>query len=141
MRTAGLVAALASLGLPAVAGSPAFDAAVKTGHWQGCVYEEGYAPYPIVLTARGSDFFVTYPELSCIGGHNAGTPPEGFDAMEIIVVDEAGRCATNLALRYSLEPGGLRIDYYQGAPGTFAMLHPALPGANPPACNEAEAIS
>ena len=139
MTALGLLACLA--GLPALAGSPSFETAVHTGQWHGCVYEDGHAPYPIVLTPRGADFFVAYPELDCTGGHNVRLRPEGFDAMEIIIANKAGRCATNLPLRYTLESDGLRIDYFGAASGTYAMLRPAASKANPPACDMAEAVS
>lgn len=128
-------------GLSAEASESAFKAAVQAGSWQGCVYEEGYTPYPISLTARGEDFFVSYPALDCIGGHNAGLKPDGFDAVEVIVLNAAQRCATNLPLRYTLRPDGLRIDYFAGATGTYALLHPALPGMPAPDCAEPDAVS
>ena len=128
-------------GLSAAASESAFDAAVQAGSWQGCVYEEGYTPYPIRLTVRGEDFFVSYPELDCIGSHNAGLKPDGFDAMEVIVVNTAQRCATNLPLRYTLRPDGLRIDYFAGARGTYALLHPSLPGTPAPDCDQQHAVS
>jgi hypothetical protein len=128
-------------GLSAAASESAFETAVQSGSWQGCVYEDGDTPYPIRLTARGEDFFVSYPELDCIGGHNAGLKPDGFDAMEVIVLNTARRCATNLPLRYTLRPDGLRIDYFAGAAGTYALLHPVLPGMPAPECDLPDAVS
>ena len=115
--------------------------ATQAGQWHGCVYEEGFAPYPIILTPRGADFFVSYPEWRCIGGHNAGLRAEGYDAVEVIVVNPDQRCASNLPLRYTIQPDSLRIDYFGGENGTYALLRPSLPGATPPACDKAEAIS
>ena len=145
MRALKLCAAAALIGVAgpssAHAEKSAFEQAVETGGWQGCVFEEGFAPYPIILTPRGDDFFVSYPHLECIGGHNIGQSRPGFDATEIIVIDTAGQCATNLPLTYSMTPAGLRIDYFAGETGIYALLRPVRPGDTAPACNEAEAIS
>lgn len=134
-----LLACLA--GVTAHAENPSFEQAIRGGQWHGCVYEDGYAPYSIVLTPRGADFFVSYPELDCTGGHNVRLGPDGFDAMEIIIANRSGRCASNLPLRYTMRPDHLRIDYFGGESGTYAMLRPAASEATPPACNKAEAVS
>ena len=134
--------ALAGLAVPLAAhGESAFSTAATTPSWAGCVYQPGFSPYPISLTARGRDFFVSYPEQDCLGGHNAGFATDEFDATEIIVVDTARRCINMLPVRYSFDAGSLRIDYFGEAGGTFALLRPAVPGATPPACDQAEAVS
>ncbi|WP_300396011.1 hypothetical protein [Henriciella sp.] len=135
------LAMLALVALPAHANETAFAQAVETGAWQGCVFEEGYDPYPIILTPRGEDFFVSYPHLECIGGHNVDVRPQGYDAVEIMVIDTGHQCTTNSPLEYTLQPDGLRIDYFADEIGTYALLRPAPPGAPPPVCNTPEATS
>ena len=136
-----MLALLVVPALAAQAGPSSFSMAARTGPWHGCVFEDGFAPYPIVLTPRGEDFFVSYPELHCIGGHNASLKPDGYDAVEVIIVNPDQRCATNLPLQYTIQPDSLRIDYFGGEDGTYALLRPSLPGATPPACDKAEAVS
>lgn len=140
MRTA-IPAALLLVCLPALASEADFHSAVKTGSWEGCVYEEGYPPYPITLTPRGKDFFVAYPELECVGGHSVTDTPGAYDATEVIVIDMASQCTPSAPLSYTIGPAGLRIDYFAEETGTYALLHPSRTSATPWTCTTAEAIS
>lgn len=138
MKRAGF-AAIFLAALPAFATEAAFRGALDKAPWAGCVYQEGFEPYPIELTPRGHDFFVIYPGL-CTGGHNTSLRPEGFDALEVIIVN-ADRCLQNVPVAYSLNAGTLRIDYDDGTGGSFALLRRMEAGAIPPTCPATEAIS
>ncbi len=127
------------IGLPASASDEAFSEAVTRGPWAGCVYQDDFDPYPITLTPRGGDFFVSYPGL-CTGGHVVPNFEAAYDAIEIIVVD-AENCLQSVPLSYTLYREQLRIDYHAGASGTFALLQQLAPGMTAPACSMGEAIS
>ncbi|MGB3626314.1 MAG: hypothetical protein WA989_10810 [Henriciella sp.] len=135
-----LVALTACAALPhAHASNEDFQTAASSGPWSGCVFEDGYDPYPIVLTPRGEDFFVSYPGL-CTGGHIGPELDAPYDAIEIIIVNP-DRCLQGLPLTYTLERDELRIDYHAGAAGAFALLQRTPPGMTHPACSTEEAIS
>lgn len=133
------LAGIACLGLPASASDGDFQQAVTLGPWAGCVYEDGYAPYPVTLTPRGHDFFVSYPGL-CSGGHVGPNFEAAYDAIEIIIVDDEN-CLQGVPVTYTFDRDELRIDYHAGASGTFALLRQAAPGMTAPACSTGEAIS
>lgn len=136
----GLAAIAALTALPvAHASDEDFQTAAASGPWSGCVFEEGYAPYPIVLTPRGKDFFVSYPGL-CTGGHIGPDLEAPYDAIEIIIVN-ADKCLQGLPMVYTLSSDELRIDYLAAGKGTFALLRQTPPGKSEPACSAEEAVS
>ncbi|MEM5518480.1 hypothetical protein WNY37_16100 [Henriciella sp. AS95] len=139
MKAAWVALCLGAAALSAAADDEDFKAAAAAGPWSGCVYEEGYDPYPITLTPRGKDFFVDYPGL-CTGGHLGPDIEAPYDAIEIIVVN-ADRCVQGLPVTYTLDREQLRIDYHAIATGAYALLQPTPPGMTHPACSTAEAIS
>ncbi len=136
--TIAAIAAFASSSF-AHASDEDFQTAAAAGAWSGCVFEDGYAPYPIVLTPRGKDFFVSYPGLGT-GGHVGPELDAPYDAIEIIIVN-ADKCLQGLPMVYTLDRETLRIDYLAAGTGTYALLTPTSPGITPAACSTVEAIS
>ena len=110
-------------------------------NWAGCVYQEGFAPYPIQLSVYNEDFVVNYPGI-CVGRHVTGRIGNARDADEIIDFAPEN-CVPDLLVDYRAGPEGLRIDWFErtGQLNAYAFLQVMLEGDTPPACSPSDAIS
>ena len=109
------------------------------GHWSGCVFQEGFDPYPIRISPRPAPTLkVEYPGL-CAGYHTPRQKGWPNDAVEVITKD-AGTCIETVDLEYSFENGLLRIDYLiEGSP--YALLMPIEADKKTLSCDPSEASS
>lgn len=111
----------------------------SVGHWSGCVFQEGFAPYPIRISPRPAPTLkVEYPGL-CTGYHTPRQKGWPNDAVEVITKDE-GTCIETVELEYSFDGGLLRIDYLIEG-DAYALLIPTEEDARPYNCDPDEATS
>lgn len=109
------------------------------GHWSGCVFQEGFAPYPIRISPRPAPTLkVEYPGL-CAGYHTPRQKGWPNDVVEVITKD-IGTCIKSVDLEYSFQQGLLRIDYLIEG-GAYALLLPVQPDAKPFECEPSESHS
>ena len=110
-----------------------------SGHWSGCVFQQGFDPYPIRISPRPAPTLkVEYPGL-CTGYHTPRQEGWPNDAVEVITKDK-GTCIKTVDLDYSFEDGLLRIDYQlDGDP--YALLMPVDPSAETLSCDRGEVSS
>ena len=110
------------------------------GHWSGCVYQEGFAPYPIKISPRPAPTVkVEYPGL-CTGYHTPRQKGWPNDAVEVITKD-TGTCIETVELEYSFDEGMLRIDYLVDYSEAFALLVPSEEDSTPYTCDTSETAS
>lgn len=107
------------------------------GHWSGCVFQEGFDPYPIRISPRPAPTLkVEYPGL-CTGYHTPRQKGWPNDAVEVITKD-AGTCIKTVDLEYSFDGDLLRIDYLiEGSP--YALLLPVDTEKDTYSCDPKEA--
>jgi len=110
-----------------------------SGHWSGCVFQEGFAPYPIRISPRPAPTLkVEYPGL-CTGYHTPRQKGWPNDAVEVITKDQ-GTCIETVELEYSFEQGLLRIDYLIDGEA-YALLLPVDKDSKTYACDPSESTS
>lgn len=110
-----------------------------SGHWSGCVFQDGFAPYPIRISPRPAPTLkVEYPGL-CTGYHTPRQRGWPNDAVEVITKDK-GTCIETVELEYSFENDLLRIDYLIDG-GAYALLLPVDENSKPYTCDPGEATS
>ena len=109
------------------------------GHWSGCVFQEGFDPYPIRISPRPAPTLkVEYPGL-CSGYHTPRQKGWSSEAVEVITKD-IGICIETVDLDYSFVGDLLRIDYkMDGNP--YALLKSIDPGSQTLTCERSEVIS
>ena len=109
------------------------------GHWAGCVFQEGFAPYPIKISPRPAPVLkVEYPDL-CAGYHTPRQKGWPNDAVEVITKD-ANACIETVEIDYSFDQGLLRIDYLIDG-GAYALLLPTEKDSPHFSCDPSEANS
>jgi len=109
-----------------------------SGHWSGCVFQDGFAPYPIRISPRPAPTLkVEYPGL-CTGYHTPRQKGWPNDAVEVITKD-TGTCIETVELEYSFEKGMLRIDYLIDHGRAYALLLPVKKDSKPYTCDPNEA--
>ena len=109
------------------------------GHWSGCVFQQGFDPYPIRISPRPAPTLkVEYPGL-CTGYHTPRQKGWPNAAVEVITKNH-GTCIETVDLEYSFEQGLLRIDYLVDE-GSYALLLPIDPESKSFACDPSEANS
>ncbi len=109
------------------------------GHWSGCVFQEGFDPYPIRISPRPAPVLkVEYPGL-CTGYHTPRQEGWPNDAVEVITKD-TGICIEIVDLDYSFDGDLLRIDYLiEGNP--YALLKSVDPDSKTLSCERSEVTS
>lgn len=109
------------------------------GHWSGCVYQEGFDPYPIRISPRPAPTLkVEYPGL-CAGYHAPREQNSKSHAVEVITKD-IGTCIETIDLRYSFVQDLLRIDYVIEG-DAYALLKQVKPESKTLSCDPSEATS
>ena len=109
------------------------------GHWSGCVFQEGFDPYPIRISPRPAPTLkVEYPGR-CTGYHTPRQKGWPNDAVEVITKDK-GNCIETVVLEYSFDAGILRIDYLIDG-GGYALLLPVKEDQRGYSCEPKEASS
>lgn len=109
------------------------------GHWSGCVFQDGFDPYPIRISPRPAPTLkVEYPGL-CTGYHTPRQRGWPNDAVEVITRD-TDTCFETVELEYSFDAGMLRIDYLVDG-GAYALLLPVEPENEAYSCDPADGSS
>ena len=136
-----LIAQLIVIGIcsPFLAAADEMSEVHAAGHWSGCVFQEGFDPYPIRISPRPAPTLqVEYPNL-CTGYHTPREEGWPSDAVEVIT-KSADICIPSVDLDYSFQDGLLRIDYLI-AGNPYALLQRVDPKSKTPSCEPSELSS